>query len=58
MLVEDKEMPNVPASTINVLDQRQNLGSARLLWQSTVGEWSVEMHEVIAGQHMLAITVK
>jgi len=58
MLVEDKEMPNVPASTINVLDQRQNVGGARLLWQSTVGEWSVEMHEVIAGQHMLAITVK
>jgi hypothetical protein len=29
-----------------------------LLWQSTVGEWSVEMHEVIAGQHMLAITVE
>jgi hypothetical protein len=58
MLVEDKEMPNVPASAINVLDQRQNLGGARLLWQSTVGEWSVEMHEVIAGQHMLAITVK
>lgn len=58
MLVEDKEMPNVPASAINVLDQRQNLGDARLLWQSTVGEWSVEMHQLIAGQHMLAITVK
>ena len=58
MLVEDKEMPNVPASAINVLDQRQNLGDARLLWQSTVGEWSVEMHQLIAGQRMLAITVK
>ena len=58
MLVEDKEMPNVPASAINVLDQRRNLGDARLLWQSTVGEWSVEMHQLIAGQRMLAITVK
>jgi hypothetical protein len=58
ILVEDKEMPNVPASAINVLDQRQNLGDARLLWQSTVGEWSVEMHQLIAGQRMLAITVK
>ena len=29
MLVEDKEMPNVPASAINVLDQRQNPGGAR-----------------------------
>jgi hypothetical protein len=58
MLVEDKEMPNVPASAINVLDERRNLGDARLLWQSTVGEWSVEMHQLIAGQRMLAITVK
>ncbi len=58
MLVEDKEMPNVPASTISVLDQRQNPANARLLWQSTVGEWSVEMHQVIAGERMLTITVK
>jgi len=58
MLVEDKEMPNVPASAIDVLDQRRNLGEARLLWQSTVGEWSVDMHQLISGQRMLAITVK
>ena len=58
VLVEDKEMPNAPISAINVLDQRQNPGSARLLWQSTVGEWSVDMHQVIAGQHVLTITVK
>lgn len=58
MLVEDKELPNVPLSAINVLDQRQNPGSARLLWESTAGEWSVDMHEVIAGEHMLTITVK
>ena len=58
MLVEDKEMPNLPASEINVLDQHQYPGGARLLWQSTAGEWSVEMHQVISGQHMLTITVK
>ncbi|HVB87916.1 MAG TPA: hypothetical protein VNK23_14750 [Candidatus Dormibacteraeota bacterium] len=58
MLVEDKELPNVPLSTINVLEQRDNPGSARLLWESTAGEWSVEMHQVIAGQRMLTITVK
>ena len=40
ILVEDKEMPNVPVSKINILDQHQNSGGARLLWQSTVGEWS------------------
>ncbi|MGH9685858.1 MAG: SpoIVB peptidase S55 domain-containing protein [Candidatus Acidiferrales bacterium] len=58
MLVEDKELPNVPLSAINVLDQRRNLGSARLLWESTAGEWSVDMHQVIAGQRILTITVK
>jgi hypothetical protein len=58
MLVEDKEMPNLPASEINVLDQHQYPGRARILWQSTAGEWSVEMHQVISGQHMLMITVK
>jgi len=58
MLVEDKEMPNVPLSTINVLDQRQTPGTARLLYQSKVGEWSVEMHQVVSGQHTLTITVK
>jgi hypothetical protein len=58
MLVEDKEMPNLPASEINVLNQRQNPGGARLLRESTAGEWSVDMHQVIAGQHLLTITVK
>jgi len=58
VLVEDKEMPNVPASAISVLDQRQNPGRARLLWESTAGQWSVAMHQVITGQRMLTITVK
>jgi len=58
VLVENKEMPNIPISAINVLNERQNPGNARLLWQSTAGEWSVDMHQVIAGQHFLTITVK
>jgi hypothetical protein len=58
MLVEDKEMPNAPVSAINVLGQHQNPGGTRLLWQSTAGEWSVDMHQVIAGQRILTITVK
>jgi len=58
LLVEDKEMPNAPVSEINVLDQRQNQSGARLLYQSKAGEWSVEMHQVIAGEHTLSITVK
>jgi hypothetical protein len=58
LLVEDKEMPNVPVSQINVLDQRQNPGGSRVLWQSKAGEWSVEMRRVISGEHALTITVK
>jgi hypothetical protein len=58
LLVEDKEMPNAPSSAINILDQRQNFGGARLLNQSKAGEWSVEMHQVISGERALTITVK
>jgi hypothetical protein len=58
LMVEDKIMPNAPASAINVLDQRQTPGGARLLYQSTAGEWSVEMHQVISGERTLMITVK
>jgi hypothetical protein len=58
LMVEDKVMPNAPASAINVLDQRQTPGGARLLYQSTAGEWSVEMRQVISGERTLTITVK
>ncbi|MFY9803053.1 MAG: hypothetical protein WA211_17015 [Candidatus Acidiferrales bacterium] len=58
LMVEDKVMPNAPASAINVLDQRQNPGGARLLYQSMTGEWSVEMHQVVSGERTLTITVR
>lgn len=58
MLVEDKELPNVPVSEISVLDQRQYTGGARVVRHSTEGEWSVDMHQVISGDQMLTITVK
>jgi hypothetical protein len=58
LLVEDKEMPNAPTSAINIFDQRQNVGGARVLYQSRVGEWSVEMNQVVSGERRLSITVK
>lgn len=58
LLVQDKEMPNVPLSEISILDQRQNPGGPRLLGESSAGEWSVEMKQVITGQRYLTITVK
>lgn len=58
LLVEDKEMPNAPTSAINIFDQRQNVGGARVLYQSRIGEWSVELNQVISGERRLSITVK
>lgn len=58
LLIEDKVMPNAPSSEINVLDQRQSVGGARLLHQSLAGSWSAEMHQVITGERTLTITVK
>jgi hypothetical protein len=58
LLIEDKEMPNVPLSELNILDQRQSTGAGRLLGQSSAGEWAIDMNQVITGQHYLTITVK
>jgi hypothetical protein len=58
LLVEDKELPNIPASEMNVLDQRRVPGDSRLLFQSVIAEHSVEMQQVISGQQYLSITVK
>lgn len=57
LLFEDKRLPNVPLSEINVLGQR-NPGRTTVLWQSELGERSVPMHEVITGHQFLTITVK
>lgn len=58
LLVDDKEMPNVPASAINVLDERPNPPGTRLQLQSAVGEWSVDLNQVISGQQFVTITIK
>jgi hypothetical protein len=57
LLFEDKRLPNVPLSEINVLGQR-NPGRTTVLWQSELGERSVAMHEVVTGHEFLTITVK
>ena len=58
LLVENKIMPNAPMSEISVMNQRQNNGAVRVSNQSTAGEWSVEMHQVISGERTLSVTVK
>lgn len=58
LLMEDKELPNAPLSEISVLDQRRSPGSPLLLRESTAGEWSIHMNEVIAGLASVPITIK
>src|SRR6185437_3921470 len=58
LLVEDKELPNVPASAVNVFDQHRVPGGAQMLFQSVIGEHSVGMSQVITGQQYLSITIK
>lgn len=58
LLVEDKEMPDAPPSAISIFDQKQNPGGARVLYQSRVGEWSVDLNQVVSGERRLSITVK
>jgi hypothetical protein len=58
LLLDNKELPNVPVSQIYVLDQRRATGSAVLLRESVAGEWSVPLNQVIVGQYTLTLTVK
>ena len=58
LLVEDKELPNAPLSQINVLDQRRNPVGSILLRESTAGEWSVPLNQVISGLASVNIAVK
>jgi SpoIVB peptidase S55 len=58
LLVEDKIMPNAPTSEISVMNHRQSNGAVRVSNQSTAGEWSVEMHQVISGERTLPVVVK
>ncbi len=58
LLLEEKELPNVPLSQSNVLDQRRTGTSSFLLRESNNGEWSLPMNQVISGQQILTIVVK
>jgi len=58
LLVEDKELPNVPASEINVLDQQRMPGGPQLLYQSVIAQHSVPLKQVVTGQQYVSVTVK
>jgi hypothetical protein len=56
--VEDKELPDAPLSQINVLDQKRLPGNSALLRESTAGQWSVRMDEIISGSTSVFIKIK
>ena len=58
MVVQDKVMPNVPASQINLLDQRGGPASSLIVRESEAGEWSVPLDQVVQGSTSLTIQIK
>jgi hypothetical protein len=58
LLVEDKELPSVPLSEMNVLDGRHPPSNVQVLRESLTGEWSVTMDAVVSGAISLSIAIK
>jgi SpoIVB peptidase S55 len=58
MVVQDKVMPNVPASQINLLDQRGGPASSLLVRESAAGEWSLPLDQIVSGSTSLTIHIK
>ena len=58
MVVQDKVMPNVPASQIYVLDQRGGPASSLVVRQSAAGEWSLPLDQIVQGSTSITIQIK
>jgi hypothetical protein len=58
LLVQDKVMPNVPASEINLLDQRGGPASSQVIRESAAGEWSLPLDQIVQGTSSLTIQIK
>ena len=58
MVVQDKVMPNVPASQINLLDQRGGPTSSLVVRESAAGEWSVPLDQIVQGSTTISIQIK
>jgi hypothetical protein len=58
ILIEDKILPNAPPDEISVLDGRPGTGEALTLRDSTAGEWSVPMEEVVSGSTTISIRIR
>jgi hypothetical protein len=51
-------MPNVPASQINLLDQRGGPASSLVVRESTAGEWSLPLDQIVQGSTTITIQIK
>jgi hypothetical protein len=58
MVVQDKVMPNVPASQINLLDQRGGPASSLVVRESAAGEWSLPLDQIVSGSTSITIQIK
>jgi hypothetical protein len=61
LLVEDKILPSVPLSQINVLNHQSSSvrsGSSMLFYESILNEASQPLGQVITGSHWLRLTVR
>jgi hypothetical protein len=58
MVMQDKVMPNLPASEINLLDQRGGPASSQVVRESSGGEWSVPLEQVVQGSASVTIQIK
>ncbi len=58
MVVQDKVMPNLPASEINLLDQRGGPANSQIVRESSGGEWSLPLEQVVQGSASVTIQIK
>jgi hypothetical protein len=58
MLWDDKELPNVPLSEINVVDGRPAPGSVQVLRESLAGESSIPLNGPVAGVISLNLQIR
>ncbi len=58
LVLQDKVMPNVPASQINLLDQRGGPASSQVVRQSAAGEWSLPLDQVVQGTTFVTLRIK
>jgi hypothetical protein len=58
LVVQDKVMPNVPVSQINLLNQRTGPASSQIVRESAAGEWSVPLDQVVQGSASISIRIK